>query len=79
MPSYLEKKTMRYCLFALIGVTVVLLAIMALYNWILSLVALLLFGIPFYLLFKFDYEQRKETEEYISTLSYRVKKVGKKH
>ncbi|ASV67780.1 DHH family phosphoesterase [Cytobacillus sp. FSL W7-1323] len=76
MPSYLEKKTMRYCLFALIGVTVVLLAIMALYNWILSLVALLLFGIPFYLLFKFDYEQRKETEEYISTLSYRVKKVG---
>lgn len=76
MPSYLEKRSIRYCLFGLIGVTVVLLGILAFYNWVLSIVGLLLFGLPFYFLFKLDLEQRKETEEYITTLSYRVKKVG---
>ncbi|MDQ0271947.1 DHH family phosphoesterase [Cytobacillus purgationiresistens] len=76
MPSYLEKRSIRYALFGLIGVAVVLLGILAYYNWVLSLIGLLLFGLPFYLLFKLDFEQRKETEEYISTLSYRVKKVG---
>jgi cyclic-di-AMP phosphodiesterase len=76
MPSYLEKRSIRYPIFGLMGVTAVLLGILAYYNWIIGLVALLIAVLPFYFLFKLNKEQRKETEEYISTLSYRVKKVG---
>ncbi|WNS75489.1 DHH family phosphoesterase [Bacillus sp. DTU_2020_1000418_1_SI_GHA_SEK_038] len=76
MPSYLEKRSIRYPIYGLMGITVVLLIILAYYNWIFGLIGLLLAVLPFYYLFKIDYLQRKETEEYISTLSYRVKKVG---
>ncbi|WP_080843633.1 DHH family phosphoesterase [Cytobacillus gottheilii] len=76
MPSYLEKRSIRYPIFGLMGVTAVLLGILAYYNWIIGLIALLIAILPFYFLFKLNNEQIKETEEYISTLSYRVKKVG---
>ncbi|MBU8881265.1 DHH family phosphoesterase [Bacillus sp. FJAT-29790] len=76
MPSYLEKRSIRYPIFGLMGITVVLLGILAYYNWIISIIGILLIGLPFYFLFKLYFLQRKETEEYISTLSYRVKKVG---
>ncbi|KAB2330281.1 DHH family phosphoesterase [Bacillus mesophilum] len=76
MPSYLEKRSIRYPIFGLMGVTAVLLGVLAYYNWIIGLIALLIAVLPFYFLFKLNNEQIKETEEYISTLSYRVKKVG---
>jgi c-di-AMP phosphodiesterase-like protein len=73
---YLQKRSIRSPLYGLIGITVVLLGALAYYNWILSLGGFLLSGALFYLIIKFDQEQKKEYEEYISTLSYRVKKVG---
>ncbi|MBT2687259.1 DHH family phosphoesterase [Bacillus sp. ISL-47] len=76
MPSYLEKRSIRYPIFGLMGITVVLLGILAYYNWLFTLIGLFLAILPFYYLFQLDQKQRKETEEYISTLSYRVKKVG---
>jgi cyclic-di-AMP phosphodiesterase len=76
MPSFLEKKSMRYWLFGLMGLTIVLLCLLAYYNWLLGLVTFFLTAIPYYLFFLFSRQQRKEAEEYISTLSYRVKKVG---
>lgn len=76
MPSYLEKRSIRYPMYGLMGITVVLLIGLAYYNWLLSIIGLLLVVLPFYFVFKVDYWRRKETEEYISTLSYRVKKVG---
>ncbi|CAM3625066.1 cyclic-di-AMP phosphodiesterase GdpP [Aeromicrobium ponti] len=76
MPSYLEKRSIRYPIFGLMGITVVLLGILAYYNWLFALIGLFLAILPFYYLFQLDQKQRKETEEYISTLSYRVKKVG---
>ncbi|PLR81802.1 DHH family phosphoesterase [Bacillus sp. V33-4] len=76
MPSYLEKRSIRYLIYGLMGVTVVILGVLAYYNWILSVIGLALVALPFYLLIMLDYKQRKETEDYISTLSYRVKKVG---
>lgn len=76
MPSYLEKRSIRYPIYGLMGITVVLLGLLAYYNWLLSLLGVLLFFPPFYYIFKVDTMQRKETEEYITTLSYRVKKVG---
>jgi len=76
MPSYLEKRSIRYPLYALIAITVVLLGLIAVFNWMLSLVGLVVAIVPFFYIFKLEREQRKEMEEYINTLSYRVKKVG---
>lgn len=76
MPSYLEKRSIRYPIFGLMGITVVLLGLLAYYNWLLSILGVILFFPPFYYIFKVDAMQKKETEEYITTLSYRVKKVG---
>ena len=76
MPSFLEKKSMRYPLYGLVGLTILLLGLVAYYNWIISLIGLFLTVIPYYYIFALDRRQRKEAEEYISTLSYRVKKVG---
>lgn len=76
MPSFLEKKSMRYPLFGLMGLTAVLLGLLAYYNWLFGLIGFFLTVIPFYYIFLFSFQQRKEAEEYISTLSYRVKKVG---
>ncbi|WP_264739998.1 DHH family phosphoesterase [Cytobacillus firmus] len=76
MPSYLEKRSIRYPIFGLMGITVVLLVILAYYNWLFALIGLFLAILPFYYLFQLIKKHRKETEEYISTLSYRVKKVG---
>lgn len=76
MPSYLEKRSIRYPIYGLMGITVVLLGLLAYYNWILGVIGVLLAFLPFYYIFKMDATQRKETEDYITTLSYRVKKVG---
>ncbi|MEH7109170.1 MULTISPECIES: DHH family phosphoesterase [Bacillaceae] len=76
MPAFLEKRSIRYPFYGLVGVTVVLLIILFLYNRILSLAGLLLMLFPLYYMFVIEQRQRKEMEEYISTLSYRVKKVG---
>ena len=76
MPTFLEKGSIRFPLICLIGITIILLGILSYYNWVLSLIGFILSAIPYYFLFQMDSRQRKETEEYITTLSYRVKKVG---
>lgn len=76
MPAFIEKRSIRYPFYGLIGITVVLLIVLAYYNWILSLVGLFLIIPPLYYMIVIESSQRKEMEEYISTLSYRVKRVG---
>lgn len=76
MPSYLETRSIRYPIFALIAITLIFLGVIAYYNWIFGIVGLLISIVPFYFLFLYDIQQRKETEKYITTLSYRLKKVG---
>ncbi|MEH7014401.1 DHH family phosphoesterase [Neobacillus niacini] len=76
MPAFIEKRSIRYPFYGLIGITVVLLIVLTYYNWILSLVGLLLIIPPLYYMIVIDSSQRKEMEDYISTLSYRVKRVG---
>jgi cyclic-di-AMP phosphodiesterase len=76
MPAFLEKKSIRYPFYGLIGITVVLIMVLFLYNWILSLAGLLILFLPIYYMIQIDQKQRKEMEEYITTLSYRVKRVG---
>lgn len=76
MSSYLEKRSIRYPIYGIIAITVLLLGILAYYNWLLAIVGILISVYPFYFLFKKINEQKVETEKYITTLSYRVKKVG---
>ncbi|WP_139892025.1 DHH family phosphoesterase [Bacillus sp. D386] len=76
MPSYLNRQAIRYPIYALLGVSLVIIGVLAYYNWIFAIVASLLFGILFFLILKIEYGIQKETEIYISTLSYRLKKVG---
>ncbi|MCL6572168.1 MAG: DHH family phosphoesterase [Bacillus sp. (in: Bacteria)] len=76
MPAFLEKRSIRYPFYGLIGVTVVLLIVLSLYNWMVSVTGLLLMVFPVYFMFVIDQRQRKEMEDYIATLSYRVKRVG---
>ncbi|CAI9394282.1 Cyclic-di-AMP phosphodiesterase GdpP [Bacillus sp. T2.9-1] len=76
MPTFLEKGSIRYPLICLIGITIIMLGILSFYNWVFSLIGLVLLVTPFYFILRIESRQRKETEEYITTLSYRVKKVG---
>lgn len=76
MPTFIEKRSIRYPFYGLAGITVVLLIILFLYNWILSIAGLLAIILPIYYMFLIDKRQRKELEDYIATLSYRIKRVG---
>ncbi|WP_053368606.1 DHH family phosphoesterase [Bacillus sp. FJAT-27245] len=76
MPSFLEKRSIRYPFYGLLGLTAVLLGILARYHMAISIAGYVLAGAALYYLVQIDRRQRKEMEEYISTLSYRVKKVG---
>jgi c-di-AMP phosphodiesterase-like protein len=76
MPTFLEKRSIRYPFYGLTGITVVLLILLFMYNWIFSLAGLLAIFLPIYYMFSIDRRQRKEIEEYIATLSYRIKRVG---
>ena len=76
MPSYLNKQSMSYLLYGLMGVTVVILGLVAYYNLILSIAGFILSGVLFFFILLLDQRQKNEMEEYIATLSYRVKKVG---
>ena len=76
MPSYLNKRSINYYIFGLMGVTVVILGLLAYYNWILCVAGIFLSVPSFYFILTLENRQKKEIEEYISTLSYRVKKVG---
>jgi cyclic-di-AMP phosphodiesterase len=76
MPSYLERRQIRYPLYGLMAVTLVLIGLLSYYNWIIGAAGFILTGLLIYLIFQVNHKIRQETETYISTLSYRVKKVG---
>jgi cyclic-di-AMP phosphodiesterase len=76
MPSYFKRWQIKYPLYGLIAVLLVLLGILSFYNWVIGAIGYVLTGILVVFLFNVFYQIKKETKEYISTLSYRVKKVG---
>ncbi len=76
MPSHLERREIRLPIYGLIAVILVLLGILAFYNWIIGAIGYIVTGCFIYLLFRSGEKARQATEKYISTLSYRVKRVG---
>ena len=76
MPSFYEKPLIRYPIYALIGVTVIAVLFICIYNWILGSILLVILATVLYFIKRALSDFKAEMEEYITTLSYRLKKVG---
>ncbi|MCR2822677.1 DHH family phosphoesterase [Lederbergia panacisoli] len=76
MPSYFKGGKSRYPLYGIAAITAILLIFIALQHLWVALIGILLLCALFYAAIHGEKEIIKDTEEYISTLSYRVKKVG---
>nr|WP_039812926.1 DHH family phosphoesterase [Jeotgalibacillus malaysiensis] len=76
MPTYFQYRILRRLLLGLTVIVLLVAAVLFLYNWMFAVGALIL-AVPL-LWFAFVFEKRffNDTEEYIATLSYRVKRVG---
>lgn len=76
MPSYFKGGKSRYPLYGIVAITAILLFFIAFQHLWVALIGILLLCALFYAAVHGEKEIIKDTEEYISTLSYRVKKVG---
>ncbi|MET1181634.1 DHH family phosphoesterase [Peribacillus simplex] len=76
MPSYLKEYSIKSPLYGVLAAVVLLLGVLAYYNWVIALVGLLILAGLFYLTLRMVEKKQQKTEEYITTLSYRLKKVG---
>ena len=76
MPSYYNKRFMRYPLYGLIAVSLILLGIIFFYHWWITAAGIVVLGALSYCAFYVEQRSSEEIERYISNLSYRVKRVG---
>lgn len=76
MPSFYEKPLIRYSVYALIAITVIAVLFLYFFQWIIGLFISICLGIALYFLQKAISSLHTEMEDYITTLSYRLKKVG---
>ncbi|QFT91185.1 Bifunctional oligoribonuclease and PAP phosphatase NrnA [Bacillus sp. THAF10] len=76
MPNYFEKLNLRYPVYLLFVIALIQLGIIVFFQWQIGIVSFLLLGLVVYLYIKVEQKAKKEMEAYISTLSYRLKKVG---
>ena len=79
MPSFYRKPVIKYPIFALIVLAVITVLLNLYFNWIIGAVGLLVLAGVLYFLKWADTQVQKEIDSYISTLSYRVKRLEKKH
>ncbi|MCY8199055.1 cyclic-di-AMP phosphodiesterase GdpP [Bacillus subtilis] len=76
MPSFYEKPLFRYPIYALIALSIITILISFYFNLILGTVEVLLLAVILFFIKRADSLIRQEIDAYISTLSYRLKKVG---
>ncbi|MEJ9210160.1 DHH family phosphoesterase [Bacillus smithii] len=76
MLSYYNRRNIRYPLIGLIIMSIALLSVLALFYWWLSLVGFIIIAALFFQIFRSERLISHDIEKYISTLSYRVKRVG---
>ncbi|MBE1867480.1 cyclic-di-AMP phosphodiesterase GdpP [Bacillus subtilis] len=76
MPIFYEKPLFRYPIYALIALSIITILISFYFNWILGTVEVLLLAVILFFIKRADSLIRQEIDAYISTLSYRLKKVG---
>lgn len=61
---------------ALIGITIAAILALLFFNWIIGVIGIIILSIVLYFLKQADLKIKSIMEDYISTLSYRLKKVG---
>lgn len=76
MPSFYEKSFFRYPLYALIGLTVIAIMVIFYYQWMIGVAGTFILAVVLFLLKLSEKKLKIEMESYISTLSYRLKRVG---
>ncbi|MEC1900770.1 cyclic-di-AMP phosphodiesterase GdpP [Bacillus atrophaeus] len=76
MPSFYEKPLFRYPIYVLIALTIITVLISFYFNWMIGAAGILLLAVILFFIKRADSLIRKEIDGYISTLSYRLKKVG---
>ncbi|UOQ95491.1 DHH family phosphoesterase [Halobacillus shinanisalinarum] len=76
MPNFFKKPTMSGHLWVIYVISLLLLAFIWYYQWMLGLLMTLFLAASIFYSVRTEKHMISETEEYISTLSYRVKKVG---
>ncbi|MFD2045656.1 DHH family phosphoesterase [Ornithinibacillus salinisoli] len=76
MPDLLKKPTLSKHLWIIYIISAILLGVIWYYQWILGIIMTVLLTTSFYYSIRNEKTILDETEKYISTLSYRVKKVG---
>ncbi|MBD0406890.1 hypothetical protein CHH79_05425 [Bacillus siamensis] len=76
MPSFYEKPLFRYPIYALIALSIIVILISIYFNWLIGAVGVVLLAVILFFIKRADSLIRREIDNYISTLSYRLKKVG---
>src|SRR5688500_6372912 len=76
MPSFYDKPFIRFPIYTLIGVTVIAVLVLSFYNWIIGSNLMVILAIVLYFIKKAISDFKSEMKGYITTLSYRLKKVG---
>ncbi|MBN8236460.1 DHH family phosphoesterase [Halobacillus kuroshimensis] len=76
MPNFFKKPTMSGHLWIIYAISLILLGFIWYYQWMLGLLMTLFLAASIFYSVRTEQHMINETEEYISTLSYRVKKVG---
>ncbi|WP_181350742.1 DHH family phosphoesterase [Thalassobacillus sp. CUG 92003] len=76
MPNFFKKPTMSGHLWVIYAISIVLLGFIWYYQWLLGLMMTIFLAASILYSIRTEKHLINETEEYISTLSYRVKKVG---
>lgn len=76
MPNSLKKRWRSYPFILLLFITIIMVAVITYFHWVIGVTIFVLLGIIVFFLFKNVLALYEDVEGYISTLSYRVKKVG---
>ncbi|WLD93373.1 DHH family phosphoesterase [Alkalihalobacillus sp. AL-G] len=76
MPKFFEKRWQELHIILLLVILAAFVGIITVYNWIIGVAAFLVLGAIVYFALVKELEFRSQIEDYITTLSHRVKKVG---
>ncbi|RSK29176.1 DHH family phosphoesterase [Bacillus sp. HMF5848] len=76
MPSFFEKPMFRYSMYGFIALIILLIGLLTYFQWVIGILTFLMFAAIVIVLIKAQIQVKQEMEAYISTLSYRIKKVG---
>lgn len=76
MPNSIKKRWRSIPFILFLVLSIAMMAVIAYYQWVLGVTAFMVMGVIVYYLLRYELNLYEEMEQYISTLSHRVKKVG---